>query len=221
MTSKPVLSLTPSLVNSFLWMWEAPAHATEARDGSGLPLDHWAEERAKEAEQSFLKALRREREPDNAFTLRGMEFEDEVQRVADGGGKPGGKIPGADEEGALLAGAEFQVPLRGTFLVDGERVEIRGRADAMLAGRIYDMKRVSRYSLPKYSWSCQHGLYLAMCPEALDFEYLACDDAMNVHHEWYGRSSAEDALRKVGQFLLYVKSRATLSTILRTMWTRR
>ena len=85
MTSKPVLSLTPSLVNSFLWMWEAPAHAIEAKDGSGLPLDHWAEERSKEAEQSFLKALRREREPDfdAKYIILGWASREEMYRRID------------------------------------------------------------------------------------------------------------------------------------------
>ena len=142
MTKNETYLVTPSLLNSWLYIYEVE------------------DEYVEKAYQDFITTLKREPTEPNEFMLRGIEFEDECVR---------GENP---DISPIIKDGCFQVVCKKEINVGGFNFLMYGRMDVVKDGVIYDIKRVSKYERPKYNWSCQHQFYLELVPMAKHFEYL-------------------------------------------------
>ncbi len=141
--------LTPSLYNS--WRWYRAADDAEA------------------ARAELLTTLRREQIPPTEQMLAGREFEDHVQKSADG--LPDDELrelatPAyqdcVEEIAEIVAGGLWQeriyhdihYPAHGDFL-------LYGKIDVMKGPWSYDIKFVKRYDIGKYFHNIQHIAYMA------------------------------------------------------------
>jgi hypothetical protein len=107
---------------------------------------------------------------DNKWTIRGKIFESEVAE-----GKHG-------KLSKLIAGLSQQKWSNKTITVDGLNIKISGKLDAVDYNkkRIYDIKRVDKFSEDKYDTSVQHNIYFYLNPDIVEFYYLVAsgiDDA--------------------------------------------
>ena len=98
----------------------------------------------------------------NIYLERGLKFEDEVFE-----GKHG-------KLSELVKDLQQQVWANKTIERDEYNIKISGRLDVYDPDkkRIYDIKRVSRFTPNKYDDSTQHLLYFYTMPEAKEFYYL-------------------------------------------------
>lgn len=147
--------------------------------------DAWAEA----AYQSFLSTLRREKTEPSKAMRDGILFENLVNDLTAGKeiDPPNGKWDAAARRFAkLCAGGRQQVPLTGQLHAAGMDFTLYGVCDYVKAGRIYDIKKVSRYEYGKYAGSPQHPIYLYLLPEAARFDYLIFDGS-SCYRETYRR----------------------------------
>ena len=92
-----------------------------------------------------------------------------------------------------------------------------GRLDVLKAGTIYDIKRVVRYSRPKYSKSSQHRFYLDLFPSADRFTYLIYDGA-KLHKETYCREECIPTESLIAEFAKWLKENG-LFEVYKEKWT--
>lgn len=174
MTKNETYLVTPSLLNSWLYIYQTQEEYTD------------------KAYQDFITTLKREPVEPNEFMLRGIEFEDEC--VA-------GNV---EKVSPIIENGCFQVVGTKRITVNNVNFLMYGRLDVLKQGVIYDIKRVNRYERPKYSWSCQHQFYLELIPQAKYFEYLAYDNYDNLHTERYFYNEdkkIENIIREFMRFL--------------------
>jgi len=111
--------------------------------------------------QSFVNRLKNVFET-NFFLERGLRFEDEVFE---------GKHGNLSE---LVKDLPKQVWASKTVERDEYNIKISGKMDVIdeEKERIYDIKRVSKFTKDKYDTSTQHLIYFYLRPEMKDFYYL-------------------------------------------------
>lgn len=176
--SKQYLKITASLLNSWAYQFTCnPAYAAEAQE-------------------SFIKTLKRIKEPPNKFMLRGIKFEEQCYN---------GEFPEISEK---VKGGAFQVYHEKEITVDGYDLIVLGYADALLKGIIYDIKRVSKYELQKYFKSYQHHVYMFLLDNTHRFEYLIAqgsDSKLNYYVEAYDKKDVIDIKEIIAQFFRYLK----------------
>ncbi len=141
--------ITPSLYNS--WHWYRSADDTEA------------------ARAELLTTLRREQIPPTDQMLAGREFEDHVQKIAEGKTdvelrelEPPAYQDCVDEVAEIVKGGLWQERIyhdiryreHGDFL-------LYGKIDVMKGPWSYDIKFVKRYDIGKYYHNIQHTAYMA------------------------------------------------------------
>ena len=139
------------------------------------------EEYIEEAQEAFMRTLRREPQEPTKAMQNGIAFENVVYRLA-AGEKPAANkwAPGAQKVAEYLKGAQIQVRMERPIKVDGNDYLVYGIADGIKAGTIYDVK-FSNKSLGssevygKYLKSPQHPTYFYLCPGADRFQYLVSD----------------------------------------------
>ncbi len=158
----------------------------------------------KDAQEEFLRTLRREKGPSTPAMEAGIAFERECYRAAAGMSRP----PHRDWENGIQAvadiirGAQVQVRLSREIEVLGETFLVYGILDALKAGVISDVKFKSK-SLNfldlagNYLNSAQHPFYFYICPEAYKFQYLVSDgDSLYIETYYPGQSrSAVEIIR--------------------------
>lgn len=88
----------------------------------------------------------------------GIDFEDDVLRVCNGGYVSADSV--ANEVAEIVKGSLWQVPIQTEVEVDGHPLKIFGRMDCLKRDWIYDIKRVMRYEQGKYYPSIQHLAYM-------------------------------------------------------------
>ncbi len=159
--------------------------------------------------ESFLKTLRREKEPPTKAMLNGQHFEGMVNAALDGH-----EIDASHEWAQqvkkcadILAGSQKQVVLFKEITVDGVRFLLHGVLDFLHGGIIYDTKYSESYpkahTVSKYADSPQHPMYFELVPEAYEFRYLICDGKY-VYEERYRPGDVkpiEQTIREFMQFL--------------------
>lgn len=198
----PIL-ITPSLLNSWGYIWECAKGVREAQNDT-ICLEDKILEKQEQAFQDFLRTLKRIPSEPNIYMQRGIEFEEECYK----GNTP---ISNIIENGA------YQIVGKKNVEVDGYKILLYGRLDVLKGGTIYDIKRVSKYETQKYINSYQHGFYLTLFENAKDFKYLAFDDSGRLHIETYYKDQVKDTLQIVSDFIKWLKKN-NLFDILKDKW---
>lgn len=90
-----------------------------------------------------------------------------------------------------------------------------GRLDCLKAGKIYDYKHTGSYDVGKFYGSYQTLVYFELVPEALEFEYIICNnytegkklEDLNIYHENYYREDIkEDIKQEIDHFIQWLKT---------------
>lgn len=162
-TSK--VRVTQTLLSSFLWVFKKD-----------------------EGYEDFLRTLHREKTPPTKAMLDGIRFENCLNSVLNGEQIPDDhewKSP-ITEMSYELWGARQQVVLFSEMQIENQTFLLHGVLDYLRGGRIWDCKFSKTYDLNKYIKSPQHPMYMALVPEAFEFEYIICDGKY-VYRERYPR----------------------------------
>ena len=150
--------ITPSLINSWLWIYEC-VNLVKEEDTDTVSLEDKQQDAQEKAFNDFLRVLRREPSEPNKFMLEGIRFEEECYK-------------GNTCISPIIKGGAYQIVGKKHIVVDDVKFLMYGRLDVLKGGIIYDIKRVWKYSPQKYKWSSQHGFYLDLFGRAYKFEYL-------------------------------------------------
>lgn len=200
--SKPITSLnndvylvTPSLLNSWLWIWEC-ANGVKEAESDEISIEDKKTEAQEKAYEDFLKTLRREPFEPNEYMLAGIQFEEDC-------------YSGKTCISPIIEGGAYQIVGKKNVQVNGMNFLMYGRLDVLKGGTIYDIKRVFKYSLPKYKWSSQHGFYLDLFTRANDFKYL-CYDGNKLHIEQYFRDQYIPTTEVISQFINWLENKNLL-----------
>lgn len=191
--SQPYFRITATLLNSWQNIFDSYLYVKESENDE-ICLEDKVADRREQATQEFIDLLNRKPVPDNEFMKRGREYEADVYANKDEVFSP------------IVKDGAFQVTIKKKIIVADTPVMLYGVLDCLKAGRIYDIKRVSKYSYGKYKRSHQHPIYLYLVPNAIDFTYLAMDDKGEHHEENYIRENCEDILNTIAQFISWLKS---------------
>lgn len=183
----PLYLITHSLLSSWLYaMRDNPyADATTAHD----PYEE------------FLTVLRREPTPTTAAMQNGIDFEDMVTDIVNGGGDENHVWYNAASKAAdMVRGGILQLTATKNITVNGMRIFLKGRLDALRAGVIKDIKFSTVYQRGKYIDSTQHPTYFELVPEARSFEYLV-SNGTDVLTERYERNETRSIVPVISDFL--------------------
>jgi hypothetical protein len=167
--------ITTSLLNSWAYIFNAED-----------------EEKSQKALNEFINSLNKIPIATNFFMQRGIDFEDECVE---------GKVPGISE---VIKDGVFQAVAMKDVKIHGTNVLMYGRLDCLKAGKIYDIKRVSKYETQKYYNSYQHHFYMELIPEALEFHYLI-NDGDKTYWESYTRDEKKDIISVIASFYKWLK----------------
>lgn len=166
----------------------------------------------------LIRRLMRLRKESTTAMQRGLDFEALVTKWASSRGVPAGiaerpeaEIDAIRKFGNLCRGGVDQVPLTGTLTAGGMSFRLYGIADYVKAGRIFDIKRVSRYEYGKYQFSPQHPMYFYLLPEAFRFDYLIFDGS-RWYIESYRRGDFKPIEQIAGEFVRYLRDSGTMET---------
>lgn len=181
--------ITPSLLNSWLWIYESANNVRE-KDSDVMSIDDKKTIAQEQAKEQFLAYLERIPGEPNKYMQLGIDFEDECYK-------------GKTCVSPIIEGGSYQVV--GTRYVNVENINflMYGRLDVLKGGVIYDIKRVGYYKLNKYKWSCQHRFYLDLFKNAKCFEYLIYDGKA-LHREKYYRENCTSTEEVIKNFVDYL-----------------
>lgn len=185
------LLITPSLLNSWLYIYLAPQYVRESEkdemclEDKQLSASRWAR-------TSFLDTLRRVKNETTPAQQRGIDYEDATYK---------GETPASP----YVEGGQFQIVGKKFETIDGVDFLLYGRLDCLKGGTIYDIKRVSQYAVQKYLHSAQHPFYLHLFPRAKKFTYLV-DDGYAFHTETYWRDEVKPIEQTIREFIEWLKN---------------
>lgn len=185
------LLITPSLLNSWQYIWDCEKNVVEAKSDD-ICLEDKKDIARSKAYDEFIKTLYREPIPMNDYMKAGIEWEDASCR-------------GETIISPLIEGGAFQIVGKKHIEIMGFKILMYGRLDVLKAGTIIDIKKVVRYSPQKYITSHQHPFYLKLFPSAQDFVYLIYD-GKNVHEERYTREECENIVELIGTFIKWLQN---------------
>lgn len=170
-----------------------------------------------EAQDEFLRALRREPATETEAMMNGRAFEDRVYRAANGGTiRSDAKWrTGAMAIADIIRGAQIQVRIRKQITVGDMTFLLVGVLDALKAGVIYDVKFLNKSMngvdlYGKYLESAQHPAYFYLVPEAREFQYLV-SDGEDVYIERYSREQTRHIREIIGAFIDSITGQGLLS----------
>ncbi len=185
-----------------------------------------AETSKDEAYEEFLRTLRREPSEPNDNMRNGIEFENEVYKVAHGVQRqPHPKWEdGIQAVATRIMGAPNQLRAERTIEIDGAQYLVYGILDALNAGEIFDVKFSNKSFgsvdlAGKYLTSVQHSTYFYLVPEAYKFTYLV-SDGKDLYTEIYYRNSTRPFEEILRQFLTSLEALG-LMEIYREKWQAR
>lgn len=165
-----VYLITPSLLNAWGWIWNCEDSVTESEKDE-ISLEDKKYNARLQAIEDFKKTLARIPSEPNKYMLEGIEFEEECYK-------------GNTCVSPIIEDGAYQIVGKKYITVNGIKFLMYGRLDVLKGGIIYDIKRVWKYSLPKYAKSYQHQFYFELFPNAYKFEYLIYDGKA-LHREVY------------------------------------
>lgn len=184
------LLVTPSLLNSWLYIWQSREGVKESASDA-ICLEDKQDLAMQKAYGEFLDTLNKKKTPPNEYMLRGMKYEDDCYK-------------GLTDASPIIQGGAFQIVGKKNVVVDGIPFLMYGRLDVLKNGTIYDIKRVSRYATQKYLHSAQHGFYMDLFPDATKFTYLAFDGA-KLHQETYYRDQCKATEAILSDFIQWLR----------------
>lgn len=184
------LLVTPSLLNSWLYIWLSRANVKESANDA-ICLEDKQDLAMQKAYDEFLSTLRREQTPPNGNMLRGIQYEDDCYK-------------GLTDASPIIKGGAFQIVGKKDVVVDNVPFLMYGRLDVLKNGIIYDIKRVTRYATQKYLHSAQHGFYMDLFPNASQFTYLAFD-GNKLHQETYYRGQYKPTEAILSDFIQWLR----------------
>ncbi len=188
--------LTHSLLSS--WLYTMKEDPYEDMDSERDPM------------KEFMLALRRERTPTTDAMQKGIDFEDLVTAIVNGGGNESNRwYDAASKIADIVSGGLLQYRARKELQIDGLTLLLYGRFDALKAGVIYDIKFSKSYERGKYIDSTQHPTYLEIAPEAHSFEYLISNGS-EVWTECYRREDTPDIKPIIYDFLNWLQTMGLL-----------
>ncbi len=165
------------------------------------------EDGQEDAYADFIRTLNREPSEPTEAMCNGIEFENEVYKVALGVSRqPHPKWEhGIQTVATIIKGAPIQVKVQRDIEVCGINFLLYGILDAMSAGVIYDVKYLNKSFgsaelAGKYYDSPQHPAYLYMVPEAHRFEYLV-SDGNDLYKEVYDRNITRPISEIITEFV--------------------
>lgn len=215
--------LTHSLMASWLYTMKSNQY-----DDATTERDAYAE---------FMQTLRREPTPTTKAMQGGIDFENLVTAILQGGkiaeyhkeNRTTGAMErelypltehpwyeGANDIARIIVGGQLQFKASKEIVVDGMTLLLYGRLDALKAGAIYDIKFSSKYERGKYIDSPQHPTYLELIPEAQDFTYLVSNGTM-VWTETYAREDTPSIYPTISAFLSWLTDTGNMATY-KEMW---
>ena len=183
----PRYMITHSLLSSWLYAMK------------GNPYEDVTTEQDAYAE--FLTVLRREPTPTNDAMQKGIDFENLVTAITEGSGDPSNDwYEAASKVAQIVKGAPLQVKASREIEVNGVKILLYGRLDALKAGIIRDIKFSTKYEKGKYIDSTQHPTYFEIVPEAVAFEYVI-SNGTDVWTERYEREETRSIVPIIAYFL--------------------
>lgn len=191
--------VTHSLLSSWLY-----ALAENPYEDATTERDPYAE---------FLQVLRREPTETTEAMQKGIDFEDLVTAIVRGHGDPEHKWYGAAERVACKLGKYpvLQYKAKKIITIDGVRVLLYGRLDALSAGVIDDIKFSGSYERGKYIDSTQHPMYMELVPEATEFRYII-SNGNEVWTESYKRNETPSIIPIISDFFSWLHSTGNWET---------
>ena len=196
------LLVTPSLLNSWLYIWLSRDNVKESANDA-ICLEDKQDLAMQQAYDELLGTLRREQTPPNENMLRGIQYEDDCYK-------------GLTDASPIIKGGAFQIVGKKDVVVDNVAGLMYGRLDVLKNGIIYDIKRVTRYATQKYLHSAQHGFYLDLFPNASQFTYLAFD-GNKLHQETYYRGQYKPTEAILSDFIQWLREN-NLWDIYASLW---
>ena len=184
------LLVTPSLLNSWLYIWLSRDNVKESANDA-ICLEDKQDLEMQKAYDEFLGTLRREQKPPNENMLRGIQYEEDCYK-------------GLTDASPIIKGGAFQIVGKKNVVVDNVPFLMYGRLDVLKNGIIYDIKRVTRYATQKYLHSAQHGFYLDLFQDARQFTYLAFD-GNKLHQETYYRGQYKPTEAILSDFIQWLR----------------
>ena len=184
------LLVTPSLLNSWLYIWLSRDNVKESANDA-ICLEDKQDLEMQKAYDEFLGTLRREQTPPNENMLRGIQYEEDCYK-------------GLTDASPIIKGGAFQIVGKKYVVVDNVPFLMYGRLDVLKNGIIYDIKRVTRYATQKYLHSAQHGFYLDLFQDASQFTYLAFD-GNKLHQETYYRGQYKPTEAILSDFIQWLR----------------
>ncbi len=184
----------------------------------------------------FLRVLRREPTPTSEAMQNGIDFENLVTEIVNGGhsemvmevlqepnsgeiieSKKYPKWFGAAVQVArMIQGGKLQVVARETVQISRMEILLYGRLDVLKAGHIYDIKFSKGYERGKYISSTQHPMYMELVPGAEDFTYLV-SNGTDVWTETYRRDETPAIGPIIRDFLGWLEENGLMQIYL-THW---
>lgn len=164
--------------------------------------------RAETALKEFLSTLRREKRERTKAMSDGIRFEALVNSFTSAE-EPEEEVSNekwsraAQRFAKLCEDGQKQVPVSGTLTAAGMDFVLYGICDYVKAGRIFDIKKVSRYEYGKYYGSPQHPMYFYMLPEAVKFDYLIFDGT-SCYKETYRRGDFQPIELTIVDFIRWL-----------------
>ena len=165
----------------------------------------------------FLRVLNRTPTETTEAMQRGIYFENLVTNITRGcGDKSDSWYSAAEAVAGKIIGAPLQVKAYREIDVDGTRILLHGRLDALRAGTIYDIKYSSKYERGKYFGSTQHPMYFELIPEAKRFIYLV-SNGNDVWTETYTREETQSIVPIISAFFDFLRQ-SDLADTYRSKW---
>lgn len=199
----PKYLVTASLLNSYLYMMNS------------------SEEYEDKAKADFLGMLRKDEFVSNEYIRSGFKFEDDVKALAydrEIDDQDENYVACVREAAEIVKNGMWQVGGSYHMDVGGDDIVLYARVDVLKAGVAYDLKRVHRTpTIPKFSGSAQHRIYLLAFPGVEKAEYIICDGS-RLYREEYRSSEHTDIHGIMDGFMRVVKSNDEYMTHFYEKW---
>lgn len=198
------LLITPTLLNSWGYINWCSVNVRE-NENDAVCVEDKITQKQEEVYQDFLKVLNREQMPTTDAMQRGIDFENECYT------NPNNVVYPVIKGGCFQLVGKKKVSIN----IDDEEFNflMYGRLDVLKGGVIYDIKRVSKYSPPKYSKSYQHKFYLDLFDKAYKFQYLVYDGNI-LHYETYYPEQCLSTKEVIKEFIRFLKEKNILNIYL-------
>lgn len=195
--------ITPSLLNSWGYIWECEKYVREAQSDE-ISLEDKIALAKENATKEFINTLLRIKSEPNESMLKGIEFEEECYK-------------GNTCISPIIKDGCFQIVGMKRVKVNDINFLMYGKLDVLKGGVVYDIKRVRQYACQKYFSSYQHGFYLDLFERAYKFQYLAFDDKEKLHIENYYRDEYEPTINVISRFMNWLNENG-LMNIYKEYW---